>query len=169
VRIFTFYPPTASSRQWRLIREYERTPGHRINIQFGASATLKTSIEHGEPFDVAILTLQIIDDLIKQGKIASETLNPLARTDIGIAVRAGTSRPDVKTAGAVKRLLLKAETVGYVKEGASTPAILNMLNRLSIAEQIRRKMIGKSSRARSMALETEIVGVKRCVDCLTRA
>src|SRR5437870_4298936 len=35
----------------KLIPEYERTSGHRINIQFGASATLKTSIEHGEPYE----------------------------------------------------------------------------------------------------------------------
>jgi len=135
----------------KLIPEYERTSGHRINIQFGASATLKTSIEHGEPFDLAILTLQIIDDLIKQGKIASETLTPLARTDIGIAVRAGTSRPDVKTAGAVKQLLLKTKTVGYVKEGASTPAIVNMLNRLGIAEQIQRKTMFQAGATESMA------------------
>jgi molybdate transport system substrate-binding protein len=135
----------------KLIPEYERKSGYQMNIQFGASATLKTSIEHGEPFDVAILTLQVIDDLIKQGRIASETLNPLATTDIGIAVRAGTSRPAVKTAGAVKQLLLKSRTVGYVQEGASTPAIVNMLNRLGIAEQIRRKTIFQAGAGESMA------------------
>jgi len=89
--------------------------------------------------------------LIKQGKIASETLNPLARADIGIAVRAGTSRPDVKTASAVRQLVLKAKTVGYVKEGASTPAIVNMLNRLGIAEQTQRKSMFQAGATESMA------------------
>jgi molybdate transport system substrate-binding protein len=135
----------------KLLPEYERTVGHRINTQFGASATFKHSIEGGERFDLAILTPQIIDDLIKQGKIADGTAVDLASSGIGIAVRAGLPKPDVSTAQAMKQTLLQAKTIAYVKEGASSSAVVNMLNRLGISEEVQRKTAFQEGAERSMA------------------
>src|SRR5580698_6529777 len=81
----------------KLLPEYERTLGKRIKVQYGTSATFKRSIEGGEPFDLAILTPQLIDDLIKEGKIAAGTKVNIATTGVGIAVRAGSPKPDVAT------------------------------------------------------------------------
>jgi molybdate transport system substrate-binding protein len=135
----------------KLLPEYERTTGRHINVQFGASATLKHSIEGGAPFDLAILTPQIVDDLIKQGKIAAGTAVDLASSGIGIAVRAGLPKPDVSTAQAIKQTLLQAKSIGYVKEGASSPAIVNMLDRLGISEEVQRKTAFQSGAEQSMA------------------
>lgn len=135
----------------KLLPEYERTAGTRVNVQYGASAILKRSIEAGEPFDLAILTPQLIEDLIKQEKIAAGTKVDIATTGIGVAVRAGSPKPDVTTPEALKQTLLKAKSIAYVQEGASTAAIVNMLDRLGIHGEIQSKIVFQPGAVPSMA------------------
>jgi len=135
----------------KLLPEYERSMGKRMKVQYGASATFKRSIEAGEPFDLAILTPQLIEDLIKKGKIAAGTEVNIASTGIGVAIRAGSPKLDVTTPEAMKQTLLKAKSIGYVKEGASAAAIVNMLNRLGIYEQVQSKIVYQPGAERSMA------------------
>jgi molybdate transport system substrate-binding protein len=135
----------------KLLPEYEHSMGRRLNVQFGASATFKRSIEGGEPFDLTILTPQIVEGLIKEGKIAAGTAVDLASSGIGIAVRAGAPKPDVSTGDAIKQTLLRSKSIGYVKEGASSPAIVNMLDRLGISEDVQRKTAFQQGAEQSMA------------------
>jgi molybdate transport system substrate-binding protein len=135
----------------KLLPEYERSLGRRMKVQFGASAIFKRSIEGGEPFDLAILTPQLIEDLIKEGKVAAGTAVQIATTGIGIAVRAGSPKPDLTTLEAIKQTLLKAKSIGYVKEGASTSGILNLLNSLGINQQVQNKVVFQPGAERSMA------------------
>jgi molybdate transport system substrate-binding protein len=134
----------------KLLPDGERASGRTANVQFGASANLKKTIESGEPFDLAVLTPQIIDDLLKDGKIASGTKLDLASSGVGIAVRAGVPKPDVSNAEAIKQTLLAAKSVGYVAVGAGTPAILNMLDHLGVSDAVRGKTIFQEGAEQSM-------------------
>jgi molybdate transport system substrate-binding protein len=84
----------------------ERAIGRPLVIEFGTSSAVKTRIEDGEEFDVAILTSDVIDDLAKAGKIAAETRTEIARCGIGIGVRAGAAKPDIRSIDALKKTLL---------------------------------------------------------------
>jgi len=134
----------------KLLPQDERITGRRINVEYGASANFKRSIEAGAPFDLAILTPQLIDDLIKEGKIAAGTEVQIASTGIGIAVRAGAPKPDVATGEAIKQLLLGSKSIGYVQVGAGTPAILDMLNHLGLQEALQSKTVFQPGAAESM-------------------
>ena len=135
----------------KLLPEYERSMGRSIKVQFGASAVLKRSIEGSAPFDLAILSAPVIADLIKEGKIAEGTGVDLASSGIGIAIRAGMAKPDVTTAQAIKQTLLRSKSIGYVKEGAGTPAIVNMLDRLGISANLQSKTVLQPGAEQSMA------------------
>jgi molybdate transport system substrate-binding protein len=135
----------------KLLPQAEHTSGHPVKVQFGASANFKRSIEGGEPFDLLIVTPQIVADLIKEGKLASGTEMDLASTGIGIATRAALPKPDVSTAQAVKQMLLDAKSIGYVKVGAGTPAVLDMFNRLGISENVQGKTVFQPGADQSMA------------------
>lgn len=134
----------------KLLHEAERDSGRTAKVQFGASANLKKSIETGEPFDLAVLTPQVIDALIKEGKIAAGTKVDLASSGVGLAVRAGQPKPDIATAQAMKQTLLAAKTVGYVGVGAGTPAILDMLDHLGIREAVQSKAVLQQGAEQSM-------------------
>src|SRR5260221_4121381 len=78
-----------------LTPQIEHSIGHKLTTQFNSSKTLKDKIQSGEPFDAAILTSDVIDDLIKQGKIAPGTRTDIARTEMGVGIRAGAPNPNV--------------------------------------------------------------------------
>ncbi len=135
----------------KLLPEYERSMGRSIKVQYGTSAGLKSSIEGGAQFDLALLSQPAIAALVKEGKIATGTSVDLASSGIGVAVRAGAPKPDVTTADAIKQTLLRSKSIGYVKEGAGTPAIINMLNGLGISEDVRGKTVLQAGAEQSMA------------------
>jgi molybdate transport system substrate-binding protein len=134
----------------KLAPQGQTAGGHPVKVEFGASANFKRAIEGGEPFDLVIVTPQILADLIKEGKVAAGTQVDLASTGTGIAVRAGQPKPDVSSPQAVKKVLLDAKSIAYVKVGAGTPAILDMLNGLGISQDVASKTVFEPGAEASM-------------------
>jgi molybdate transport system substrate-binding protein len=122
-----------------LVPQFERTTRHKVIIKFGLASALKQQIEAGEAFDIAVLTPPLIDEVIKQGKIAADTRTSIARSGLAIAIRAGARKPDISTVEAFKRALLAAKSITYAKEGASGVAFAALIQRLAIAENLKSK------------------------------
>jgi molybdate transport system substrate-binding protein len=117
----------------------ERAIGHPLTIQFSSTAALKKRIQDGEAFDLTIITDQAVDDLVKQGKLASGT--PVARSELGIGIRTGAAKPDIHTPDALKRTLRDAKSITYPQDGASRGDIEKMFERLGIAAEVAPKII----------------------------
>ena len=122
-----------------LVRQFEHATGHKVTIQHGVSAALKRQIEAGEPFDLAILTPALMDDLSAQGKIAGGTRAVIARSAMGVAVRAGAPRPDISSVEAFKRALLNVQSIAYAPEGPTGIHVAKVFERLGIAEAMKAK------------------------------
>ncbi|MGC2520693.1 MAG: substrate-binding domain-containing protein [Burkholderiales bacterium] len=120
---------------------FERDTGNKLKIEFGLAAILKRQIEGGETFDLAVLTTAGIDDLAKQGKVDAATRANIARSGVGIGIKAGAPRPDIGTPEALKRTLLAAKSVSWAKEGASGVYFASVLKRIGIADQVMPKAI----------------------------
>ena len=119
--------------------QFERTTKHKVTTTFDLAGVLKTKIEGGEAFDVAILTPAMIDDLIAKGKIASATRAEVARTGLGLMIRAGAPKPDVSSSEAFRKTLLAAKSITYVTTGASGVAFLATVEKMGIADAIKAK------------------------------
>ena len=140
--------------------EIERAIGHPLSIEFSTASSLKTKIEAGEAFDVAILTPALLDDLIAQGKVAADSRIDFARAGVGVGARQGTPAADVSTSGALKSTLLKARSVAFTAEGQSRSTIDRAFNHLGIAEAMRPKTLLKGPGAAPAAVaagEAELV------------
>ena len=74
-----------------------------LMIEYDTSSAVKKRIEDGAAFDVAILTSDVIDDLAKAAKIDPGTRMEIARCGIGVGVRAGAAKPDIKTSAALRK------------------------------------------------------------------
>jgi molybdate transport system substrate-binding protein len=122
-----------------LAPRFERETRNRVVATFGLAAALKSRIEGGEAFDLAILTPAQIDDLIKQGKAAAASRAVIARTGLGLMVRAGAPKLDVGTVEAFKRTLLGAKSLTYVPAGASGVAFVATAKQLGIAQSLEAK------------------------------
>ena len=100
-----------------LVPEFEKAAEHKLVITFGAASELKTEIDKGAAFDVAILTPAAIDALTKDGKAGAAGRADIARAPFGLAVRKGASKPDIGTVEGFKQALLKANSIAYVEPG----------------------------------------------------
>src|SRR4029079_12296458 len=110
----------------------------------------------GAPADVLILTAPIIDDLGTQGKVVPESKKDVARSGVGVAVKAGAPKPDIGTPEALKAAVLAAKSVGYSREGASGVAFAKVRERLGISEQVKAKYKDTGTKAGEMVAAGEI-------------
>lgn len=122
-----------------LFAQFERATGHKLVVTYGLAAVLKQSFADGRAADVLVLTSPLIEDLAKQGKVAAGSKVDVARSGVGVGVKAGTPKPDISTPDALKSAVLAAKSVGFAKEGASGVAFARALERLGITEQVRAK------------------------------
>jgi molybdate transport system substrate-binding protein len=104
---------------------------------FGIAAELKTKVESGEPFDVAILTAPLLDDLIAKGVVDKTSRSVVARSGLGFMIKAGAPKPDVSSVAAFQRTLRAARSITYVPTGASGIAFVATLEKLGLAEALK--------------------------------
>ncbi len=123
-----------------LVPQFERASGHKVTMRFDVVGSIKRQIEAGDVFDVACLSPAMVTDLTKQGKLALGKSADMARAGMGLAVRAGATRPDISTVDAVKRTLLNAKSIAYSEQGQSGAYFRKMIERLGIAEQLQPKL-----------------------------
>jgi len=119
----------------------EKAVGRSLAIQFGSTASLKKRIEMGEAFDVTIITTEAIGDLITQGKLTDASRKDVGRSELGIGIRAGARKPDIRTTEALKKTLQDATSITYPRDGASRGSIENMFERMGIAADVTPKVI----------------------------
>jgi len=112
-----------------------------LRVQFHATQALLKSIAEGESADVVILTAEGIDSLVQQGKLIAASRVELGSSGVGIAVRAGAAKPDISSVDALKRTLLAAQSVAHSRMGASGIYFAQLLERLSIAERLKKRVI----------------------------
>ncbi len=122
-----------------LLPGFEQSTGTKVELVLDSSNGLLGRIAAGETADVAILTAEAIDDLIRQGKIAGGSRTDLARSVVGIAVRAGAPKPDIGSVEAFRRTLLAAKSIAYSKAGASGIYFAGLIKRMGIADQVNAK------------------------------
>jgi len=130
----------------------ESAIGHPLALEFGTTATLKQRIEAGESFDAALLTTDAIADLVKDGKLASGSRADLARCGIGMGVRAGAVKPDIRTPEALKRTLQNAQSISFAEAGASRVYLEKMFDQFGIAAAMKAKTILTPSSVKSNEL-----------------
>jgi molybdate transport system substrate-binding protein len=123
-----------------LAARVEQAPGTaRIVADFAPTAKLLERIAAGEAADIAILTAAAIDELAQAGTLARDSRTDLARSVVGVAVRAGATRPAIGSAEDFMRALLDAESIAYSRAGASGIFFADLIRRLGIAEQVNAK------------------------------
>jgi molybdate transport system substrate-binding protein len=119
--------------------QFERTTGHKLNISSDLPAAFVRRANSGEPFDILISGSAPVDEWIKDGKIIAETRTDIARSGIGVEVRAGARKPDITSVEAFKRALLDAKSIAYLRVGSGI-YVAGLLERLGIAEAIKSKV-----------------------------
>jgi molybdate transport system substrate-binding protein len=80
-----------------------------------------------------------LTDLIGEGKVVPGSRVDLARSFIGVAVRAGALKPDISSAEAFKRALLAAKSIAYSDSASGVYVSTEMFQRLGIVDEMKGK------------------------------
>jgi molybdate transport system substrate-binding protein len=118
--------------------QFERATGHKVTVSVGLPDQFGRRASAGESFDIMITVPPALDAFIKDGKIMAATRINVARSGLGIEVRAGAPKPDISSVEAFKRALLDAKSIGYLKVGSGIN-VARTLERLGIAEAVKSK------------------------------
>ncbi|HUK40788.1 MAG TPA: substrate-binding domain-containing protein, partial [Candidatus Acidoferrales bacterium] len=98
--------------------------------------SIPNRLRRGEAVDVVIVADNVLVGFIKDGLIVAESYTPVARSSIGMAVRAGASKPDISTVEGLRRTLLEAKSIAYSASVSGDYLSTELLQRLGIAEQV---------------------------------
>jgi molybdate transport system substrate-binding protein len=119
-----------------LVERYETDSGIKLDVEFAPTLALLKRLDSGETADVLILTREALADLASQGKVTADSCVDLARSYVGLAVKAGAPHPDISSVEALRETLLKARCVGYSRLGASGIYFAKLIEQMEIAPQI---------------------------------
>jgi molybdate transport system substrate-binding protein len=128
--------------------DFEKSTGISVTVVLGKSQgggpdTIAAQLGRGVAADVVILSKEGLNDLIAANRIAANSAVDLARTPLGMAVRAGAPKPDIGSVDGFKQTLLRAKAITYP---SSTTGIY-MATKLFPQLGIDKDLAGKSSNA----------------------
>ncbi len=128
---------------------FERASGHHLVTMRGPSMgdspeAIPARLARGEAADVVILDGGATDELGKRGLVRADSKVELARSLIGMVVRAGAAKPDISSVEALRNTLLAAKSIAYSDSGSGTYLSTKLFARLGVADEI----AGKSRKVR---------------------
>jgi molybdate transport system substrate-binding protein len=121
-----------------LLPQFEKSSGHKVTVTWTGTVRIKERIEAGEVFDLVIVGAPEVDRFIAEGKFVAGSRVDLAKSGVGVAVKAGAPKPDISSGEAVKKAILAAKSVGY-SSGPSGVYVQALIQKLGIADEVKTK------------------------------
>lgn len=126
-----------------LIPAFERASGHKVLSDFdGAIGEMTNRLLKGEAADVAVVSGEQIDTLMREGKVVAGSRIDIARVGVGLFVRKGAAKPDISSVEAFKQAMLTSKSIGYNDPAAGAPVsiyLIGLFERLGIASEMKQK------------------------------
>ena len=110
-----------------------------LELRFDATQAILPLVRQGERADLLILTVEAMDELRSSGTVVQSW--PLGSSGVGIAVRAGAPKPDIRSVEALKSTLLSARSVAHSRVGASGLYFAELVERLGIASRLQKRVV----------------------------
>src|SRR5438876_6688444 len=128
---------------------FERASGHRLITTRGPSLgdspeAIPTRLGRGETADVVLLDGGSADELARRGLVQAGSKILLARSLVGMVVRAGAAKPDIRSVEAFRRVLLAVKSIAYSDSGSGIYLSTTLFAKLGVADQV----AGKSRKIR---------------------
>jgi molybdate transport system substrate-binding protein len=123
-----------------LIPTFEHASGHKVTMTVLGTGAAVEAIKTGTSADLILLGPPALNELAQAGKVDAGTIAPAFRSRIGLAVKAGAPKPDIRTPDALKAALLAAKSIGYSIGPSGEHFSKVVVVKLGIADQLRPRM-----------------------------
>ena len=122
-----------------LVPQFEKDTGHKVTTVFTGTLDANKRLAAGETYDLLIMSGPSIDEHIKAGKVVPGSRVDLAKSGVGVGVKAGAAKPDISTTEALKKTLLAAKSIGY-STGPSGVYVIGLFQRMGVADEVKGKL-----------------------------
>src|SRR5262249_32950031 len=98
---------------------------------------------NGEPADVTINERYVLEDLLRQDRLAEGTMIRIARSPFAVGIRSGAKKPHVRSSEALQRALMGAQSIAQpdAAGGAQDGVYFGgLIARLGIADALKPKI-----------------------------
>lgn len=126
-----------------LAGSYRQERGIDVAIESVGGVDAAKRVQAGELFDVVVLAADAIEKMMASGHLVAGSRTDLVRSAVAIAVRAGSSQPDVSSEEALRNAVLAARTLGY-STGPSGTSLLKLFERWGISDSVRSRIVQAS-------------------------
>ncbi|HRN74372.1 substrate-binding domain-containing protein [Ottowia sp.] len=124
-----------------LIALYAQQPaGAAVALESVGGVDAARRVATGEAFDAVVLGADALDRLVADGHVRAGSRIDIVRSDVAVAVRAGSPHPDLGSEAAVRQAVLAAGSVGY-STGPSGVALARLFERWGIADAVNAKLV----------------------------
>ena len=125
-----------------LVPKFEKETGNKLIITWSTASLLAKRVQAGEQADALVLIKGDIETLKTAGKIMPGTDVIFSKSIFAVGVKAGTPKPDISTAEALKQALMASKAVSYTDPaagGASGIYTAKQIDKMGITEQMKGK------------------------------
>ncbi|HEX4269842.1 MAG TPA: substrate-binding domain-containing protein [Rhizomicrobium sp.] len=124
--------------------DFEKSTGISVIVIPGKSQgtgpdTIRAQLGRGVSADVVILSREGLNDLVSDGRTIAHSDADLAKTPLGVAVKAGAPKPDISTVEAFKNTLLQARSITYPSSTTGIYMATKLFPQLGIAKELAAK------------------------------
>jgi molybdate transport system substrate-binding protein len=140
-RITLLSPDPLREEVSEIVKKFEMKTGNTVQKSWGTGVGTRRTVQEGGALDVTLLFAPF-DEALKTGNVDKSTQTVVARVRLAIAVKAGTPKPNISNAAAVKKMLLNAKSVATVDpaQGSVGGAAMLAFEKMGITDQVKPKL-----------------------------
>jgi len=118
---------------------FEKANKHKVTTTWAGTADVMKRMKAGEVFDAVILASDSLEDLIDTSRVMAGSRSDVARSLVGVGVKAGAPKPDISTTDAVKKALVAAKSV-VISSGPSGVYLNTLFEKLGLMAALKPKL-----------------------------
>jgi molybdate transport system substrate-binding protein len=130
--------PAIKEAYAELVPLFEKQTQDKVATTWVGTADLKKRLDGGEVYDAVICASNLLEELTDTGKLMAGSRSDVARSAVGVAVKAGAPKPEFGSEETLKKTLLVANTIG-VSTGPSGVYLNQLFQRMGVLDEIKPK------------------------------
>ena len=123
-----------------LIPTFEKASGHHVITIWDGVVNVTKRVAEGETADIVILPAAQIEELTRKGKLVAGSRIDVAKSGVGVAIKAGKPKPRLRNGDDLKDALLKANKIAF-STGPSGVYIQRLMQQWGIWDSVKDKTI----------------------------
>jgi molybdate transport system substrate-binding protein len=130
--------PAVKEAYVELVPAFEKETQHKVTTTWVGTADLAKRLNDGAVFDAVICASNLLEELTDSGKLMAGSRSDVARSAVGVAVKAGAARPQFGSEEALRKTLLTAKSIG-ISTGPSGVYLSQLFQRMGVLEEVKPK------------------------------